>query len=116
MSHWGKVGDGLYVFQFPKFIKEKVDRLTRCDKIIEEAHEHKAEVELGNHFAGLVELLDVIHACESELRAGFQDGTYNDNLLKEAKLYVLMKNAKRGYYDDNTRNEIEFARILTRSE
>ena len=114
MSSFGKVGEGLYIYQFPRFEKGDITRLERCEKIIEEAQEHKAEIELGNDFASLVELLDTFHSCESELRAGFEDGSYTDEMLKQAKLYVLSKNARRGYYGEQTIREIEFAKVLNR--
>ena len=108
MSSFGIVGDGLYVYQFPEFVKDSVTRESQCQKIIEEANEHKVEVELGNTFASLVELIDTLHAAETSLRAGFKDGTYTDEMFKRAKLYALLRNARRGYYNKQTCNEIGY--------
>lgn len=112
MSNFDVIGNGLYVYQFPEFTKDSITRESQCEKIIEEANEHKVEVELGNTFASLVELIDTLHAAETSLRAGFKDGTYTDEMFKQAKLYTLLKNARRGYYNKQTCNGIEFARIL----
>ena len=115
MSIWGKIGDA-YNYLFPP-ISKKIDIEQQCDKIIEEAHEYKEEVVNNpDPFASIVEGLDIIHAVETSFRTRLESGEITPELVSRAKMYVLKKNDRRGYYDKQASNLIAFADVLLRKD
>lgn len=113
MSIYGKIGEG-YTYLFPPLSK-KIDIKQQCDKIIEEANEYKEEVVNNpDPFASVVEGLDIIHAVETSFRTRLESGEITPELVLRAKMYVLKKNDRRGYYDKQISNLIAFADVLLR--
>ena len=86
-------------YQFPPCKRwVPTDSHTRMDqklKIVEEASEVVfAPAPNGCQMFYAIELMDVIHACETALRE------LSDDLVSSAKEIVICKNSERGYYDD----------------
>lgn len=77
-----------------------------ANKIVEEAKEYAEELENGNAYDALVELLDTIHACETMLRR------YDEDVVLRAKIDVLRKNMNRGYYSEYDTARITLGMIM----
>lgn len=84
-------------YRFPAMAKldewDNADQLTKTREEVEEAN--SAYYAVNNEIPYGVELMDVIHACETALRMNFTD----DEVANLHSLAVE-KNRKRGYYGD----------------
>ena len=84
-------------YTFPAIVTETTPK-EQADKIGEELTEYRcaAEVYSGKfdplNAEACVELLDVVHACETLLRM------YDQDIVGACAHIVLAKNAARGYY------------------
>ena len=91
--------DGLEEFtpddQFHKIVEEIKEVKQAKWKLSLEIHNPDSTIdavgELFDEFG--MELLDVIHACETMLRMNFED-----EKVEELRARVIEKNARRGYY------------------
>ena len=99
----------MYTFNFPK-IAHTFDTGEQLEKIKDELLEYEHELTIdyeqpfdvhSKHYkfdktnlCALIELLDVIHTCETELRK------FDKELVDYAQVVVVEKNEKRGYYGD----------------
>ena len=85
------------VYRFPAYKRVPVtqqDKTSQWEKIAEEATETFAALNTGEGDRREVEeCWDVIHACETFLRA------YPTALVEEVRAEVEAKNRERGYYD-----------------
>lgn len=104
----------MYVYNFPA-IAHPAETELQLDKIKDELleFEHELTVDYEQPFdvhskhykfddtnlKALIELLDVIHACETELRK------FDKELVDYAQVVVVEKNEKRGYYGDEDDKE-----------
>jgi hypothetical protein len=100
---------GGYGFNFPKFIGEVTEDI-QVDKIVEEAEEYRIEVRNGDRLKAGVELLDIIHACETRLRQ------YTTQEILACKAHVLEKNGDRGYYDKETTGMVRVGKLFRELE
>lgn len=106
----------MYVYNFPA-IAHPAETELQLDKIKDELleFEHELTVDYEQPFdinskhykfdetnlKALIELLDVIHACETELHK------FDKTLVDYAKTYVVEKNQKRGYYESDDEGDKE---------
>lgn len=88
------------VYRFPAYANENVALKDQLDKIKGELREAKcAEIrymclnEADDRMELCMELLDIIHATETALRA-----EYTEDEVEEARAKVIEKNARRMYY------------------
>lgn len=91
-------------YAFPA-IKTEANPAEQADKIGEELAEFRCEMGLYSikdgekefdplNFSACIELLDVIHGCETMLRM------YDQDIVGACAHIVMAKNAARGYYGD----------------
>ena len=88
-------------YAFPA-IKTEATPAEQADKIGEELAEFRCEMGLYSgekefdplNFSACIELLDVIHGCETMLRM------YDQDIVGACAHIVLAKNAARGYYGE----------------
>jgi hypothetical protein len=92
----------MYKYQFPEYVGGDGVSPVRegcVSKIVEEAMEYQEKfnesqynISIDTQLEACVELLDTLHACETELRQ------YPKEIQETAYIYVMGKNDARGYY------------------
>ena len=91
-----------YQFNFPatKFsIDTSITMRDQAEQIAQEAAEAFSAAEQCDYNHFVIELLDVIHACETALY------TVPIGTLRDAKIAVLRKNNERSYYSEYALND-----------